>query len=272
MRIRRIAILIDGGFFIKRLPKIVEPHFCSTPAQVAESARVLCKRHVQRLIDENEQSDERSRWLDHVYRIFYYDAKPYDGVSHHPILNRRVEFAKSKQAQFRNELFAELRRKRKFALRLGKVRKESNWRINERLTKQLLKTRNWTSWLERPLQNESDSTAAPALSEEHSRELQKLVESWNNLAEHDVVFGLRQKGVDMRFALDISTITLKKQADTLILVTGDSDFVPAAKLARRESAEVILDPMWQHVDDDLFEHIDGLWSGLWKKKAEETED
>ena len=68
----------------------------------------------------------------------------------------------------------------------------------------------------------------------------------------------------MRLALDIASITLKKQADTLILVTGDSDFVPAAKLARREGVRVILDPLWQSVSDDLFEHIDGLTSGFYR--------
>jgi uncharacterized LabA/DUF88 family protein len=29
-------------------------------------------------------------------------------------------------------------------------------------------------------------------------------------------------------------MTFKREVDTIILVTGDSDFVPAAKLARRE--------------------------------------
>jgi uncharacterized LabA/DUF88 family protein len=66
----------------------------------------------------------------------------------------------------------------------------------------------------------------------------------------------------MRIGLDITSITLKKQADTMILVTGDSDFVPAAKLARREGVEFILDPMRQSIGDDLFEHIDGLVSVL----------
>jgi len=43
-------------------------------------------------------------------------------------------------------------------------------------------------------------------------------------------------------------------------LSGDSDFVPAAKLARREGVDFVLDPMWQNIDDDLFEHIDGLSS------------
>ena len=59
--------------------------------------------------------------------------------------------------------------------------------------------------------------------------------------------------------LDIASLTLKKQADTIVLVTGDSDFVPAARLARREGARVILDPLRQRVADDLFEHIDQLY-------------
>lgn len=77
---------------------------------------------------------------------------------------------------------------------------------------------------------------------------------------------LRQKGVDMRIGLDIASITLKRLASTIILVAGDADFVPAAKLARREGLQFILDPLWQSVSDDLFEHIDGLKTAL-KKPA-----
>jgi hypothetical protein len=39
---------------------------------------------------------------------------------------------------------------------------------------------------------------------------------------------------------------------------GDADFVPAAKLARREGVDFILDPMWARIPEDLHEHIDGL--------------
>lgn len=46
MRLRRITILIDGDFFTRRLRKLVQPQFCTTPEQVADSARHLCKRHV----------------------------------------------------------------------------------------------------------------------------------------------------------------------------------------------------------------------------------
>ncbi len=102
--------------------------------------------------------------------------------------------------------------------------------------------------------------SAPVLTGDQINSLAKVVEAWRSLSADDVVLGLRQKGVDMRMGLDISTLTLKKQVDTIILVTGDSDFVPAAKMARREGIEFLLDPMWQSVADELHEHVDGIVS------------
>lgn len=267
VRVRRIAVLIDGGFFIKRLPRVVGEQFRGTPDAVAETARILCKRHVQRLIGERNNANP-SRWIDHVYRLFYYDARPYDGVSHHPLANRRIEYVRTEQAAFREALFQALRQKRKFALRLGKVSKESEWQIAARLTKRLLKTKDWLPFLEAAL----DGRDAGVLTADQRRELAGVITSWRELGDADVALGLRQKGVDIRIGLDIASITLKKQADTIILVTGDSDFVPAAKLARREGVEFILDPMWQQVGDDLFEHIDGLVSVLRQDQLRRDDD
>jgi len=64
----------------------------------------------------------------------------------------------------------------------------------------------------------------------------------------------------MRIGLDIASVSYKKQVDQIVLVAGDADFVPAAKLARREGVDFILDPMWAHIPEDLHEHIDGLRS------------
>jgi hypothetical protein len=41
----------------------------------------------------------------------------------------------------------------------------------------------------------------------------------------DIEPNIRQKGVDMRIGLDIASLTLKKQVQVIVLVTGDS--VPA---------------------------------------------
>ncbi len=64
----------------------------------------------------------------------------------------------------------------------------------------------------------------------------------------------------MRIGLDIASVAYKKQVDQIVLVAGDADFVPAAKLARREGIDFILDPMWNPIPSDLHEHIDGLRS------------
>ncbi len=260
MRVRRIAVLIDGGFFVKRLKRLVPLRYRDTPAAVANSARILCKRHVQRLIGKRPNTGN-SRWLDHVYRLFYYDARPFDEVAHHPILNQQILFGKTPEAQFRRELFSELRKSRKFALRLGKVTREDGWQIkNAQITKKLLRTREWVHILDDAIARTQTGSAGPVLKPEEANQLAKIADAWRTLSPDDVRLGLRQKGVDMRIGLDISTLTLKKQADTIILVTGDSDFVPAAKLARREGVEFILDPLWQSVKDDLHEHVDGVAS------------
>lgn len=87
----------------------------------------------------------------------------------------------------------------------------------------------------------------------------------SDITERDFVFVSPQKGVDMRIGIDISSLAYKKQVDQIILIAGDSDFVPAAKLARREGVDFILDPMDAIIRPDLFEHIDGLESP-WKNK------
>ena len=59
-------------------------------------------------------------------------------------------------------------------------------------------------------------------------------------------------------------MALKKQVEQIILISGDSDFVPASKLARREGIDFMLDPMWNPIKPHLFEHIDGLVSKIKK--------
>ena len=84
--------------------------------------------------------------------------------------------------------------------------------------------------------------------------------SMEELTEKDFFLNLEQKEVDMKIGLDISSLAYKKQVDRIILISGDSDFVPAAKMARREGIDFILDPLFNHIKQDLYEHIDGLFT------------
>lgn len=255
---RRIAVLIDGGFFLKRLPKLVTPARCETPERIAGCIRHLCRNHVKALVGATDNN-----WNQYLYRVFYYDAAPYDGKAHHPIDNRPIDFAKSDVARQRLQLFECLRKQRKYALRMGKVNRDSDWIIKPELTKKLLRTKSLLSSLD-VMQPEqvSDGTVKLNLTTEQWAELQRVSNIWGQLESSSVTLGLKQKGVDMRIGIDIASLALKKQVDTIVLVAGDSDFVPAAKLACREGIDFILDPLWQQVNADLFEHIDGLQSGL----------
>ena len=67
MRVRRIAVLIDGGFFLKRLPHLLASQYRTTPQQVAETARLLCKRHVRRLTRAGVSENGEGFWLDHAH-------------------------------------------------------------------------------------------------------------------------------------------------------------------------------------------------------------
>lgn len=264
MSARQIAILIDGGFFIKRLPKLVDPSRCDTPEAVANCVRFMCRNHVGYLTGDNE-----ARWHRHVYRIFYYDAVPYNGQAHHPLQNRQIDFSKSDLALFRTQLFDLLRRQRSVALRLGSVVRDGDWSLTGPQSRKTLATKRWIEKLDL---SKVAANGVLAMTEPQRLEAERLQKLWSGIEDHQVRLGLRQKGVDMRIGLDIASITLKKQAQTIILVSGDGDFVSAAKLARREGMQFILDPLWQSVNDDLFEHIDGLQSGLPKPKSANLTD
>ena len=203
-----VAILVDGGFFLKRYQSIYGKQ---TAQKVAEDLYELATGHAEK---------------ESLYRIFYYDARPIEKKFHNPVTGNAIDLGRSNEALFRKTLFEELKKKRKLALRLGYMSGVQQWIIKPAKVKELLNGQI----------------------------------DLKDLTEQDVKLDAKQKGVDIKIGLDISTLALKKQVSRIVLISGDGDFVPAAKLARREGIDVILDPMWNKIDDDLFEHIDGLKS------------
>jgi uncharacterized LabA/DUF88 family protein len=57
-------------------------------------------------------------------------------------------------------------------------------------------------------------------------------------ADFEPVF--EQKGVDMRIGLDIASMSEERIVDRVILVTGDTDCIPAMKHARKAGLQVVL--------------------------------
>ncbi|RME96334.1 MAG: NYN domain-containing protein [Verrucomicrobia bacterium] len=207
------AILVDGGFFIRRYRALRGKQ---TAAKVAEDLHRMCLDHLRQRNGRRE-----------LYRIFFYDCPPLAKKAHHPVTGKLIDFSTTGAAVWRAELHRRLRSLRKVALRLGYLNDRTGcWRIHPEKLKSLLAGRI----------------------------------AVRDLTEADVYYDVRQKGVDMRIGLDIASMAFKRQVDQIILVAGDSDFVPAAKLARREGIDFILDPMWASIREDLHEHVDGLRS------------
>jgi uncharacterized LabA/DUF88 family protein len=211
------AILIDGGFFLKRYRELY-PEKDYTPQQVASECFRLSLTHLSAEKDKGITRD--------LYRIFFYDCPPLAKKVTHPITGATMDFANTPQAQFRRDLHDELRKLRKVVLRQGELQDNHTWIIKPARIRDLLSGKIKVS----------------------------------ELTEYDMLYDVKQKGVDIRIGLDIASLAYKKQADQIVLFAGDSDFVPAAKLARREGIDFILDPMWNPIHPSLHEHIDGLRS------------
>ena len=206
----KTAILVDGGFYRRRAQIVLGT---KSAKERADELEMYCKRHITR--------KERSV----LYRIFYYDCPPSSKKLFHPFLKEQVDLGKSELYMWTNDFLNELKKKRKFAIRLGKLAEEqAYYTLKPDVVKTLF---NGNKRLE-------------------------------DVTENDFSISISQKGVDMKIGLDIASLAYKHQVDQIILISGDSDFVSAAKLARREGIDFILDPLGAHIKPDLFEHIDGL--------------
>lgn len=226
------AILVDGGYY-RKLAQYYTGE--KSPEERARELIRYCKYHLKN-IDSFffDELGKKQFAYSNLYRIFYYDCEPAEKTIYHPFLKQNVDLKKQPTYKWMKRFLEELKKKRKVALRLGFLpADEASYVINPDCVKRLFK-------------NEISLT---------------------DVTESDFRISLKQKGVDMKIGIDIASLAYKKQVDQIILIAGDSDFVPAAKLARREGVDFVLDPMGRSINNELFEHIDGLRS--YYKKLEE---
>ena len=160
-----------------------------------------------------------------LYRIFYYDCPPSDKVVYHPLLQRQINLGRSEQFSWTNSFFSALAKKRKVAIRRGE-----------------------------PL----ESQGGYVLKDAPLKKLCRKEIGIDDLTKDDFYLAISQKGVDMRIGLDIAALAERRLVNQIIMISGDSDFVPAAKHARRSGIDFILDPMWANITESLSEHIDGI--------------
>lgn len=157
-----------------------------------------------------------------LHRIYYYDAKPIEGLADIPLGGGKVDFGRTAVAAQNKHIQAVLHREPFFALRFGELTHEG-WRLKAKIRNRV----------------------GPRV----------------EITADDFQPSIRQKGVDMRIGLDIASLTLKLHAKVIVLVTADSDFVPAMKFARREGAQLYLITLGHGIKEAMREHADLVIDG-----------
>lgn len=217
----RVAVRVDAAFFLRRYWKLVPNGKEHDGQQVAAALHCWACDHT-----EFNAMGSKTRESNELYRLFVYDCPPFVGKLQNPVSKQVVDFSKSTVAIFRTSFHDHLRRLRKVALRLGQISDVRHWTIKAEAMQDIVKGKRMHG----------------------------------TLGPDDVQLDVKQKGVDMRIGVDVASLAYKKLVDRIVLVAGDADFVPAAKLARREGIDFVLDSMHAHINDALYEHIDGLVS------------
>ena len=153
-----------------------------------------------------------------LLRIYFYNAPPAAGKLTNPLDRAPMDLSKSPTVARYSSLHALLELKPDFALRLGEC-VVHGWELKNRV----------------------------------QAELRRQPRA---LTPGDFKPRVEQKGVDLRIGLDIARLALCHRVRSIIVVTGDSDFVPAFRFARREGLRVYLDPMGHGVRRELKAHAD----------------
>ncbi|MBK8907546.1 MAG: NYN domain-containing protein [Rhodospirillales bacterium] len=155
-----------------------------------------------------------------LLRIYYYDAYPSSEQVKRPVSGAKYDLATTDRFRGSQSFFDQLVLKPYFALRMGHVvLSPERWRIKPSVAR-------------------------------------KLVQDARPLKDDDFVPDISQKGVDMRVGMDMARLALRESVRAVIVVTGDSDFVPAFKFVRREGVKVILEAMGHGVRVELKQHSD----------------
>jgi uncharacterized LabA/DUF88 family protein len=155
-----------------------------------------------------------------LLRIYYYDAAPSSARVNYPVSQSIYDLGATPRYRAAQSLYDNLILQPHFALRMGQVHlAPDKWRVKPRKARQLITQ-------PRPLEDE------------------------------DFELDIGQKGVDMRIGMDMARLALRDMVRTIVVVTGDSDFVPAFKFIRREGVKVILEPMGHNVRAELRQHSD----------------
>jgi uncharacterized LabA/DUF88 family protein len=153
-----------------------------------------------------------------LFRIYCYHCQPYGEKQVHPMTRQVVDFGTTHTFHSMTRLIRELSLKNNVAYRSGELSFDG-WAIKRNSATEIIRT-------------------------------------GRVLVPDDFRADLKQKGVDIKIGLDVAWLASKRIVDRIILVTGDSDFIPPMKFARREGVQVILVTLGHPVKQDLLVHAD----------------
>lgn len=153
-----------------------------------------------------------------LFRIYCYHCPPYAGTAIHPLTRKPVDFSQTEIYQRMSLMIEQLELMNNVAFRQGEL--------------------SFNGWI------------VP------KKAAEDLAQTGRKLEERDLRPDIKQKRVDMKIGLDVAWLASKSIVDRLILVSADSDFVPAIKFARREGVQVVVVTLNRHCKRDLMIHAD----------------
>ena len=159
-----------------------------------------------------------------LFRMYYYDCPPYEGTQTNPISNSTHDYATAPYTRARKAMLSNLTLRDHVAFRKGQLSFDG-WQIDDGVARELMK-------------EAKDGTPA------------------RHLESADIFPKFSQKRVDMNIGLDVAWLSSKRIVHRIILVTADSDFIPAMKFARREGVQIVLVPLRGTPKKELLEHAD----------------
>ena len=163
-----------------------------------------------------------------LFRIYCYHCPPYAKSKVHPLTRKPTHFKKEPTYAVMSQLIEELEVMDKVAFRSGEI-SFNGWKIKQRSADELIKTG-------RPLEPE------------------------------DFQPDMKQKRVDIKIGLDVAWLSSKSIVDRIILASGDTDFIPAMKFARREGVQVVSATVSNRPTRDIQVHADEVRTILFPKK------
>jgi hypothetical protein len=217
------AILLDGGFVIKKLQAAIGRF--PTALDVGQ----LCGHLRAQICSGNPvkgagagvplaSCPTSTPDADPLLRIFFYHAKPSRDQLLHPLSQEKLDLGNTAVHDQHLRLIEGLELTPDFAVRLGET-VTHGWKLG-------------------------------------SKAMRSLLSNQRSIQAQDLVPDIAQKGVDLRIGLDIARLALRNMAGTIVVVTGDSDLVPAFKFARREGLRIGLITLGHGVHRDLKVHAD----------------